>query len=87
VASLCEEVFEECLAEFETKYGEEYLDAVGYVKTYWLQPYKEMIIKAWVNTYLHFDNMATSRQVSYWLGTLERKLSYILQSGGHLFLD
>ena len=87
VRSPDEETFEVRLAEFEAKYGEEYLDAVGYVKTYWLEPYKEMIVKAWVNAYLHFDNVATSRQVDYQLITLEQRLSSILQGGGYSLVD
>jgi hypothetical protein len=63
VASPDKKTFKERLAEFEAKYGDKYLNAVGYIKIYWLEPYKEMIIKAWVNIYLHFDNVATLRQV------------------------
>jgi len=87
VASSDEKVFKERLTQFEAEYGANYLDAVGYVKTYWLEPYKEMIVKAWVNTYLHFDNVATSRQVGYRLDTLGRRLSCILQGGEHSFID
>ena len=59
-----EAVFEERLAEFELTYGEKHLESVGYIKTYWLNPYKEKIVKAWVDTHLHFGNVATSRQVN-----------------------
>ncbi len=31
------------------------------IKTYWLEPYKERIVKAWVDKHLHFGNVATSR--------------------------
>ncbi|KAM4060893.1 MULE transposase [Hirsutella rhossiliensis] len=61
VASPSEEIFEERLTQFELKYGDEYSDSVGYIKTYWLEPYKKMIVKAWVNKHLHFGNIATSR--------------------------
>jgi hypothetical protein len=87
VASSDEKTFEERLAQFEAKYGDKYLSAVGYVKIYWLEPYKEMIVKAWVNMYMHFDNVATSRQVDYRLDTLERRLSSIFQGGGYPFVD
>ena len=87
MASSNEKTFKERLAQFEAKYGDKHLDAVGYVKTYWLEPYKEMIVKAWVNTYLHFDNVATSRQVDYRFDTLERRLSSIFQGGGYPFVD
>lgn len=86
VASSDEKTFEERLAQFEAEYGNKYLDAVGYVKIYWLELYKEMIVKAWVNTYLHFDIVATSRQVYYRLNTMERRLSSIFQGGGYPFV-
>ena len=66
-----EKTFEERLAQFEAEYGDQYLYALGYAKIYWLEVYKEMIVQAWVNTYLYFDNIATSRQVDYRLDTLE----------------
>jgi hypothetical protein len=64
VASPDESIFEERLTKFELKYGTEYLDAVGYIKMYWLDPHKEKIVKAWVDKHLHFGNVATSRQVT-----------------------
>lgn len=64
VASPSEKIFDERLAKFELKYGEKYPECVGYIKMYWLEPYKEMIIKAWVDMHLHFGNVATSRQVA-----------------------
>lgn len=63
VASPDERIFEERLARFQLKYGDKYLDSVGYIRTYWLDPHKEMIVKAWVDEHLHFGNVATSRQV------------------------
>ncbi|KJZ69936.1 hypothetical protein HIM_10674 [Hirsutella minnesotensis 3608] len=48
VASPNESIFEERLTKFELKYGNKYLDAVGYIKMYWLDPYKEKIVKACV---------------------------------------
>lgn len=61
MASPNEGTFEQRLAKFELKYAERQPEAVRYIKTYWLEPYKECIVKAWVDKYLHFDNMATSR--------------------------
>ena len=49
------------LLHFEQKYHSEYLDQVGYIKTTWLIPFKEKIVKAWVNQATHFGNTATSR--------------------------
>lgn len=64
VASPDEKIFEERLAKFEQQYGDKHPESVGYIKMYWLDPYKEMIVKAWVDRYLHFGNVATSRQVA-----------------------
>jgi hypothetical protein len=61
VASPTEKVFQERLASFECKYSENYTEVVGYTKTFWLEPYKERIVKAWVDKHLHFGNIATSR--------------------------
>lgn len=49
VASPTETVFQERLASFERKYVEKYTEVVGYIKTFWLEPYNEKIVKAWVN--------------------------------------
>ncbi|KAF4465100.1 mutator-like element transposase [Fusarium albosuccineum] len=62
VASPTEAVFQQRLASFEDKYAEKYTEAVGYIKTFWLEPYKERIVKAWVDKHLHFGNIAASRQ-------------------------
>lgn len=42
--------FEKRLSKVEAKFGYEYLEAVGYIKIYWLERYKENIAKAWVKT-------------------------------------
>lgn len=73
VASPTEAIFEERLAKFELAYGETHLESVGYIKTYWLNPYKERIVKAWVDEHLHFGNVATSRQVNWGSPTQGRK--------------
>ena len=68
VASPDEEIFNTRLGDFERKYATRYLQEVGYIKTYWLQPYKERIIKAWVDRHFHFGNIATSRvEGIHWL--------------------
>ena len=61
VASQNQKTFSERLTRFELKYGSKRLHSVGYIKVIWLDPYKERIIKAWVDEYLHFGNVATSR--------------------------
>lgn len=64
VASPTEMIFQERLASFECAYAERYTEAVGYIRNTWLDPFKEMIVKAWVDKDLHFGNIATSRQVA-----------------------
>jgi hypothetical protein len=54
-------VFKERLSEFEKKYLPDHLIEVGYVRTTWLDPYKEKLVKAWVDQHSHFGNTATSR--------------------------
>ncbi|KAJ6788687.1 hypothetical protein PWT90_07147 [Aphanocladium album] len=65
VASPTQMTYQERLADFERKYAERFTDAVGYVRTIWLDPFKEKIVRAWVDRYLHFGNVATSRQVAH----------------------
>jgi hypothetical protein len=56
-----EEEFTARLLKFEETYRSDYLEEVGYIKTNWLDPYKEKLVKAWVDQHLHFDNVVTSR--------------------------
>jgi hypothetical protein len=56
-----EQTFHERVLEFEKKYLPDHIEEVGYVKTTWLDPYKEKLVKAWVNQHSHFDNVVTSR--------------------------
>jgi hypothetical protein len=42
-------VFKERLSEFEKKYLPDHLNEVGYIRTTWLDPYKEKLVKAWVD--------------------------------------
>ncbi|OAQ60872.1 mutator-like element transposase [Pochonia chlamydosporia 170] len=65
VASPNETIFQERLTSFERKYAKNYTEAVGYIRTTWLDPFKERIVRAWVDKHLHFGNVATSRQVAY----------------------
>jgi hypothetical protein len=64
VASPTEIIYQERLTSLESKFAGKHVEAVGYVKTFWLEPYKERIVKAWVDRHLHFGNIATSRQVA-----------------------
>jgi hypothetical protein len=56
-----EEIFHERVSEFEQKYIPKYIEDVGYIKTTWLDLYKEKLVKAWVDQYPHYDNVVTSR--------------------------
>jgi hypothetical protein len=55
------EEFAARLLKFEETYRSDYLEEVGYVRTNWLDPYKEKLVKAWVDQHLHFANVVTSR--------------------------
>lgn len=56
-----EEEFKHRVSQFEKKYLSDYLEQVGYVQTFWLEQYKEKLVKAWVDQHAHFGNTATSR--------------------------
>lgn len=56
-----EAVFNERVADFEKKYLPGHIEEVSYIKKTWLEPYKEKLVKAWVDQYMHFGNTATSR--------------------------
>ena len=60
INSSTEEIYEERLLAFQQKYAD-YRNEVGYIKTTWLIPYKKRLVKAWVDQYTHFCNIATSR--------------------------
>ena len=61
MSSSDEETFIERLQKFEGQYATDYLQEVGYIRTTWLDPYKEKLVKAWVDQYPHFGNVVTSR--------------------------
>lgn len=56
-----EETFYKRVQDFEKQYLPEYIEEVGYIKTTWLDPYKEKLVKAWVDRHPHFGNVVTSR--------------------------
>ena len=56
-----EEAFNKNVQEFENQYLPTYIDEVSYIKTTWLDLYKEKLVKGWVDQHLHFDNVVTSR--------------------------
>ena len=55
------EAYADRLAEFQEKYASEYIEEVGYIKSTWLIPFKEKLVRAWVDRLPHFGNTATSR--------------------------
>ncbi|KJZ70634.1 hypothetical protein HIM_09954 [Hirsutella minnesotensis 3608] len=61
IGSPSEDAFKERVEQFEKQYLPEYLNQVGYVKSFWLEQYKEKLVKAWVDQHTHFGNTATSR--------------------------
>ena len=56
-----EDLFYKRINQFKDQFLVSHLEEVGYVKTKWLDPYKEKLIKAWVNQHPHFGNVVTSR--------------------------
>ena len=61
ISSPTEEDYTQRLAELQQKYIPQHLEEVGYIKTTWLIPYKEKLVRAWVDQSAHFGNTATSR--------------------------
>lgn len=56
-----DDAFMKRVEEFQRRYVANHLEEVGYVMTYWLDPWKERLVKAWVDQHTHFGNVATSR--------------------------
>lgn len=56
-----ESIFNSRVANLEAKYLLDHADEVAYIKKTWLQPYKEKLVKAWVDQHMHFGNAVTSR--------------------------
>ncbi|KAM6513667.1 hypothetical protein FALCPG4_18973 [Fusarium falciforme] len=56
-----EEAFDQRVQELERCYLPQYIEEVGYIKANWLDPYKEKLVKAWVDQHPHFGNVVTSR--------------------------
>jgi hypothetical protein len=61
MASLTEETFEERLQQLKERYVPAHAREFGYIIETWLELYKEKLVKAWVDQYLHFGNVVTSR--------------------------
>ncbi|KAJ0128685.1 Uncharacterized protein HZ326_28222 [Fusarium oxysporum f. sp. albedinis] len=64
------------VSEFEKRCLPDYIEEVRYIKTNWLDQYKEKLVKAWVNQHPHFDNVITSRvEGIHWLLKSHLKVS------------
>ncbi|KAL2891664.1 hypothetical protein HOO65_011022 [Ceratocystis lukuohia] len=61
MGSQSEDLFYERVEAFEKQYLPQFVEEVEYVKMRWLEPYKEKLVKAWVDQHPHFDNVVTSR--------------------------
>jgi hypothetical protein len=55
------EAFNQRVQELKRRYLPQYIEEVGYIKANWLDPYKEKLVKAWVDQHPHFGNVVTSR--------------------------
>ncbi|KAL9564111.1 hypothetical protein ACKAV7_011761 [Fusarium commune] len=76
-----EAIFNERVAAFEKKYLPDHSGEVAYIKKTWLEPYKEKLVKAWVDQHMHFGNAVTSRVE----GIHARLKSYLKRSNFDLF--
>ncbi len=56
-----EETYEARVRELEEQYKLHHCREIDYIKSVWLDPYKEKLVKAWVNQRHHFGNVVTSR--------------------------
>ena len=61
IKSSDEETFDKRIREIGRHYLLQYIEEVGFIKTTWLDLYKEKLVKAWVDQHPHFGNMVTSR--------------------------
>ena len=61
IGSPDEETFDQCVQEMMREYLPQYVNELGYIKTTWLDLYKEKLVKAWVDQHLHFRSVVTSR--------------------------
>ncbi|KAF4460349.1 transposase, partial [Fusarium albosuccineum] len=61
VASPTEDTYNERLEKFKQRYTPDHINEVGYIIETWLQLCKKRFVKAWVNQYLRFGQLVTSR--------------------------
>ena len=53
--------YEERVEDFKRRFSQTYPSLTDYVLTFWLEKYKEKIVKRCVNEHTHFSNFTTSR--------------------------
>ncbi|KAF5703902.1 transposase [Fusarium mundagurra] len=56
-----EKAFDQRVQEVERRYLPQYIEEVGYIKANCLDPYKERLVRAWVDQHPHFGNVVTWR--------------------------
>lgn len=61
MASIDREAFDRHVQDLEKRFAQYYPAEVTYIKDTWLIPYKEALVKAWVDQDPHFGNTVTSR--------------------------
>lgn len=61
VNSKDEAAYHKAVQDIEKQYLHSHLNEVTYIRTTWLEPYKEKLVKAWVDKHCHFNNVVTSR--------------------------
>jgi hypothetical protein len=81
INSPTEEDYLKRLQDFQQLYTPTHLAEVGYIKDTWLTPFKEKLVKAWVDRSTHFGNTTTSRAE----GIHGRLKSYLRRSTFDLF--
>ena len=60
VHSNTEDEYNDRLYNLETT-SSSYPDILDYVKSTWLNPYKDRFVEAWTNNYMHFGNTTSNR--------------------------
>lgn len=61
IHSLDQATFEQRVQELEEQYLPTYINEVAYLKSTWLNPYKQKLVKAWVDLHRHFGAVTTSQ--------------------------
>jgi hypothetical protein len=61
IRSKDKETFEERMDNLKKKYIPHFIEQVVYLESSWLGLYKEKLVKAWVDQFLHFETVVSSR--------------------------